>query len=92
MSRSLYHRLLGLRHYQPGPVVTALLFEGSIGVAAVLSLAEILEWWSVLALPLAVAAVVKLNDLVAGLTRRSLRREPARARGVARVPHRPSTE
>jgi hypothetical protein len=83
---SVYHRLLRLRHYRPGTLVTAVLFEGSIVAAVVLSLAEILEWWSVLVVPVAVAAVVKFNDLVAGLPTRPAPQLPVPARGVARVP------
>lgn len=86
----LYHRLLHLRHYRPGPVMTFALFEGSIIAAALLSFAEILDWWSVLAIPLIVAALVKFNDLVAALPVRALLREPGSARGVARVPRRPA--
>ena len=66
---SLYHRLLRLRYYRPKPFMTFLLFEGSVVAAVLLSLAEILNWWSVVALPVAVAALVKFNDVVAGLTR-----------------------
>jgi hypothetical protein len=86
---SVYHRVLRLRHYRPRPLVTALLFEGSIVAAMLLSLAEILEWWSVLVVPVAVAAAVKFNDLVAGLPSRQAPRLPLQARGVARVPVRP---
>jgi hypothetical protein len=85
----VYHRLLRLRHYRPRPVMTAVLFEGSIVVPVLLSLAEILDWWSVLAVPVAVAAMVKFNDVALGLPYRPSRRQ--RARGVARVPTRPSS-
>lgn len=81
---TIYHRILRLRHDRPGPLVTALLFEGSIVVSIVLALAEILVWWGVLVVPGAVAAAVKLNDVVVGLVHRPPRRAPAR--GVARVP------
>lgn len=80
---NFYHRLLRLRHYRPGPVATVVLFEGSIIVSIVLALAEILDWWGVLAVPIAVAAAVKLNDIVAGLAIHTPRH--AQARGVARV-------
>ncbi|MBX6749025.1 MAG: hypothetical protein IRY85_05035 [Micromonosporaceae bacterium] len=86
----LYHRLLRLRHYQPGPVMTAVLFEGSIAVSALLALAELLNWWSVLAIPLTVAAMVKFNDVVAGLARRPPRRPPARGVARGRAPSIPS--
>ena len=70
--------------------MTALLFEGSIVVSALLALAEILDWWSVLAVPVAVAALVKFNDIVLGLPQRTPPRPPT-ARGVARVPERPAS-
>jgi hypothetical protein len=81
----LYHRLLRLRHYRPGSVMTFALFEGSIIVPALLAFAELLEWWSVLVIPVMSAVLVKFNDLVAGLPVRALLRPPAAARGVARV-------
>jgi hypothetical protein len=61
--------MLRLRYYRPKPFMTFVLFEGSLIAAVLLSLAEILQWWSVLALPVTVAALVKFNDVVAGLTR-----------------------
>jgi hypothetical protein len=79
----LYHRLLRLRSYRPGALMTAILFEGSIAVSAVLALAEILDWWAVLAIPITVAAMVKFNDVVAGLAHRPASRDVAR-----RPPHR----
>jgi hypothetical protein len=87
---SFYHRLLRLRHYRPGRVMTVVLFEGSIVVPALLWLADILEWWGVLVIPVAVAGLVKFNDLVAGLPYRS--REPGSARGTARVRRRPAVD
>jgi hypothetical protein len=80
----LYHRLLRLRHYRPGPLMTAVLFEGSIAASAVLALAEILPWWGVVAIPVTVAAMVKFNDLVLDLARRPPRRPPTG--GVIRRP------
>jgi hypothetical protein len=90
----LYHRLLRLRHYRPGTVTTAVLFEGSIVAPVVLSLAEILDWWSVPVVPLAVAAMVKFNDAVAGLQHGRPERPaaPAAARGSARVRSRAAAE
>jgi hypothetical protein len=83
----LYHRLLRLRHYRPGRVTTAVLFEGSIVAPVVLSLAGILDWWSVPVVPVAVAAMVKFNDVVAGLQHGLEGRSapPRSARGSARV-------
>jgi hypothetical protein len=86
--KPVYHRLLRLRFYRPGPVMTFALFEGSLIVPALLAFAELLSWWSVLAVPVAVAALVKFNDLVLGLPSRPVRRRAAR--GVARVPERPT--
>jgi hypothetical protein len=86
----LYHRLLRLRHYRPGRVMTIVLFEGSIVAPVLLWLADILEWWGVLVIPVAVAGLVKFNDLVAGLPYRS--REPESARGTARVRRRPAVD
>jgi hypothetical protein len=43
-----------------------LLFECMVAMAVLLGLAELTSWWAVAALPVAVAAMVKLNDLVAG--------------------------
>jgi hypothetical protein len=68
--RPLYHRLLRLRYLEPGPMATFVLFEGSVMSAMLLSLAEIVDWWSVLALPVTVAAMVKLNDTITGVLRR----------------------
>jgi hypothetical protein len=85
----LYHRLLRLRHYRPGPLMTMVLFEGSIAVSAVLALAELLNWWSVLAIPLTVAAMVKFNDVVAGLSKPS--RRPPTAGVIRRFPSTPSS-
>jgi hypothetical protein len=86
----LYHRLLRLRHYRPGTLMTTVLFEGSIAVATVLALAEILNWWGVLAIPLAVAAMVKFNDLVLDLARRPPRRPRPATSYAGRRPRRPA--
>lgn len=64
--RPLYARLLRLRHLRPsGPLCFALL-EGTLALGALFALAELIPWWSVPALPAAVAAMVKLNDVIAG--------------------------
>jgi hypothetical protein len=65
-----YHRLLRLRHLRPGPTATFVFFEGSVMLAVLLSLAEIVAWWSVLVIPATVGVMVKLNDVVAGVLRR----------------------
>jgi hypothetical protein len=46
------------------------LFEGSIALALLMALTELVSWWVVLVLPLAVAGMVKLNDLIAGTLER----------------------
>lgn len=63
----LYWRLLRLKHVHPNGWQRALLVEGVFGVAAVLTLADVATAWTLVALPLAVAAVVKLNDVIAGM-------------------------
>jgi hypothetical protein len=83
--------MLRLRHVQPGGLLCFLLFEGVIALAALMALAELVNWWAVPLLPLIVAGLVKINDLVAGVfARADLRRrrspaKPPRARGVAKV-------
>jgi hypothetical protein len=61
-----YARVLRLRHLRLGGGACFLLFEGSIAAAVLLAFAELVSWWAVLVVPLTVAAMVKLNDAVAG--------------------------
>ena len=70
-----------------------LLFEGVVALAVLLSLAELVNWWSILVLPAIVAGLVKINDIVAGANARSditmkftTRRRPGSVRGRAVVP------
>ena len=71
-ARPLYYRLLRLNHLRlRGPVAFAL-FEGTIGLAFLLALADFVSWWGVLAIPAAVALMVKLNDIVLGSVARPL--------------------
>jgi hypothetical protein len=86
--RPLYGRVLGLRHVRPTALVSFLLFECAIAVAALLALAELVSWWAVVVLPASVAAMVKLNDLVTGEMRRSLR--PVAVRARVERPQRPA--
>ena len=86
--RPLYARVLGLRYVRPTALVSFLLFECAIAVAALLALAELVSWWAVVVLPASVAAMVKLNDLVTGEMRRSLR--PVAARARVERPQRPA--
>jgi hypothetical protein len=95
-SRPLYLRVLRVRHLRPGPWVLLVFFEGSIALALVLLLAGLVSAWALLAIPAAVAAMVKLNDAVAGTLRRPLALAPWRtprardepAVGRSRVPGR----
>ena len=62
----LYPRLLRLRHVAPNAWQRAVLGEGALAVAVLLVLADLATAWALLALPLAVAAVVKAHDVLAG--------------------------
>ncbi|MEV0003189.1 hypothetical protein AB0H28_13005 [Micromonospora sp. NPDC050980] len=95
--RPLYARVLGLRFVNPGGVLCFLFFEGAAALAVLLALAELVNWWAVLVLPTAVAAMVKLNDVVAELVIRTAAQVPEQERdrfrrqvepvvGRARVP------
>jgi hypothetical protein len=80
----LYARVLRLRHLEPGKLACALFFEGSIGLALLLAFTDLVSWYGVLALPVTVAAMVKLNDAVAGrLPDPHIPRRPARPREPA---------
>lgn len=63
----LYARVLRLRHIHPGAAVCLGLFEGVTALAGLLAFAELTSWWAVLTLPLTVAVMVKINDIVAGV-------------------------
>ena len=65
--RPLYPRVLGLRHLRLRAWHRAVLGEGSLVAAVLLVLADLATAWTLLVLPLAVAAVVKLHDVVAGV-------------------------
>ncbi|WP_433387007.1 hypothetical protein [Micromonospora sp. KLBMP9576] len=78
--RPLYARVLGLRFVNPGGVLCFLFFEGAVALAALLALAELVTWWAVLVLPLTVAAMVKLNDVVAAMVVRSAALVPEQER------------
>ena len=75
--RPLYVRLLHLRHIAPNAWQRAVLGEGSLGLAIVLVLADLATAWTLLVLPLAVAAVVKAHDLLAWLLGRPAVPPPA---------------
>lgn len=85
-ARPLYARALRLDYLQLSGVACLFLFEGMIALAVLLSLAELVAWWSVIILPLTVAILVKINDAVASLFGRSkMGRRLSLARGVAQV-------
>lgn len=66
----LYARMLRLRHLSPSGFLCFVYLEGAVALGILLALAELVSWWGVLVLPITVAAMVKLNDVVAGtLTR-----------------------
>lgn len=63
----LYPRLLRLQHVHPNAWQRAVLGEGAIGVAALLCLADVASLWTLVVLPVGVAAVVKAHDLLEGV-------------------------
>ena len=65
--RPLYPRLLRLRWVRLTAWQRALLGEGSVFIAALLVLADLVSAWGLLVLPVVVAALVKAHDVVAGL-------------------------
>ena len=90
-----YARVLRLKHTHPGGIVCFLLLEGSFAIAALMALAEFVNWWGVVLLPLTVAVFVKINDVIAGVFSRpdlyrrgrtTVLRPVIWARGVASVP------
>ncbi|MFG3339467.1 hypothetical protein [Glycomyces sp. NPDC048151] len=68
--RPWYARMLRLRHLYLSNIWCVVLFEGSIALAVLMALTELVSWWVVPVLPLAVAGMVKLNDLIAGTLER----------------------
>ncbi len=64
--RPLYARILGLQYLSPSGFLCFVFFEGAVALGILLALAELVTWWGVLVLPLTVALMVKLNDVVAG--------------------------
>ncbi len=65
--RPLYARLLRLRHLRLRAWQRVLLSDGALLLSVLLVLADVATAWTLLVLPLAVAAVVKLHDVAAGL-------------------------
>src|SRR5918997_6879273 len=62
----LYARLLRLRRLRITGLVSFLLLECTVAVAILLALAELVSWWAVPLLPVLVAVMVKVNDMVGG--------------------------
>lgn len=82
----LYSRMLRLRHLRLSPWATALLFEGSVALGLLLALADVITWWGVIAVPVVVALMVKLNDVVTGLLLRPFALAQLRVPRVAGSP------
>ncbi len=91
-TRPLYARVLGLQYLRPSGLLCFLFFEGAIALAVLLALAELVSWWVVAALPAAVAAMVKLNDAIAGAIAYAGASRRRRALGRASVPRRAGAE
>ncbi|THV24340.1 hypothetical protein E9998_22230 [Glycomyces paridis] len=66
LRRPWYARTLRLKHLHLSHVWCVVLFEGSVALAVLMALTELVPWLVVLVLPLAVAAMVKINDVIAG--------------------------
>jgi hypothetical protein len=66
LQQPLYARLLGLQYLAPGGFLCFVFLEGAVALGLLLALAELVSWWGVVVLPMVVAAMVKLNDVVAG--------------------------
>lgn len=66
-SRPLYARILRLKHITPSGLLCFVFLEGAVALGALLALAELVSWWGVIVLPLTVALMVKLNDVIAGM-------------------------
>ena len=66
MSEPLYPQLLRLKHVHPNAWQRALLGEGMAVLGGLLALADVASAWSILVLPVAVGAVVKAHDVLAG--------------------------
>ncbi|MCC3765819.1 hypothetical protein K3N28_22425 [Glycomyces sp. TRM65418] len=64
--RPWYARALRLKHLYLSNVWCVVFFEGAIALAVLMALTELVSWWVVLVLPLGVACMVKLNDVIAG--------------------------
>ncbi|MBL7256102.1 hypothetical protein [Paractinoplanes lichenicola] len=64
--RPMYARMLRLRFLTPNGFLCFVFLEGAVALGILLALAELVSWWGVIVLPITVAIMVKLNDLIAG--------------------------
>jgi len=69
--KPLYPRLLRLRHIHPNAWQRAALGEGAIAAGVLLAMADLASAWTIVALPVAVAAIVKAHDSLQGLIDRA---------------------
>ena len=81
--KPLYPQLLQLRNVHPNAWQRAVLGEGMIVVGGLLALADVASAWSMLVLPVAVGAVVKAHDVLAGHLARPERDKGADPAGAA---------
>jgi hypothetical protein len=84
-ARPYYAKVLRLRYLRPSGLTCFVLFEGSVTVGVLLALAELADWWAAAVLPISVAAMVKLNDVVAGALADAASAAVPKARGRAKV-------
>lgn len=82
--RPLYARVLRLKFLTPSGFLCFVFFEGAVALGILLALAELVSWWGVIVLPVTVAIMVKLNDLIAGSLTPAATPVPVRAPAVAR--------
>ncbi len=75
--KPLYPRLLRLSHIQPNAWQRAALGEGAIGVGVLLAMADLASAWTIVALPVAVAGIVKAHDALQALLDRGRPAPPA---------------
>ncbi|WP_203701804.1 hypothetical protein [Asanoa iriomotensis] len=85
--RPFYARALRLKHINPSSTVCFVFLEGATAFAVILALAELIPFWGVVLLPICIAAMVKVNDVVAGAAVRAA--ESRGGGGFVRRPLRP---
>jgi hypothetical protein len=85
-ARPLYARVLGLQYVQPSNLRCFLFLEGAVALGVLLALAELGTWWMPVILPLSIAIMVKVNDMIAGATARSGVGSRRRAVGTGLAP------